>query len=80
MGFSHDCIDLVGSAETVADLMAEAIDEVGGDGYLIESPGFQPSRAFTTSITDGLVPALQRRGRVRTEYRGRTFRDSLREF
>jgi FMN-dependent oxidoreductase (nitrilotriacetate monooxygenase family) len=80
MGFSHDCIDLVGSPDTVADAMCAAIDEVGGDGYLIESPGFQPSRAFTASITDGLVPALQRRGRVRTEYRGTTFRDHLLEF
>jgi len=80
MGFSHDCIDLVGSPDTVADLMCEAIDEIGGDGYLIESPGFQPSRAFTASITDGLVPALRRRGAVREDYSGPTFRENLLEF
>lgn len=80
MGFSHDCIDLVGSPDTVADEMCAAIDEVGGDGFLIESPGFQPSRTFTASITDGLVPALQRRGRVRTEYSGATFRENLLAF
>jgi len=80
MGFSHDCIDLVGSPGTVADLMCEAIDEIGGDGYLIESPGFQPSRAFTASITEGLVPALRRRGAVRDDYSGATFRENLLEF
>jgi hypothetical protein len=56
------------------------MDEVGGDGYLIEPPGFQPSRAFVLSITDALVPALQRRARVRTAYTGPTLRDNLLAF
>jgi FMN-dependent oxidoreductase (nitrilotriacetate monooxygenase family) len=80
MGFSSDSVDLIGSAETVADEMSAVMDEVGGDGYLIEAPGFQPSRWFVASITDALVPALQRRGRVRTEYTGSTFRENLMAF
>ncbi|CAN5330355.1 hypothetical protein BH09ACT6_BH09ACT6_04120 [soil metagenome] len=80
MGFSSDSVDLIGSAETVAELMCDTMDEVGGDGFLIEAPGFQPSRTYTASITDALVPALQRRGRARTEYTGRTLRDNLLAF
>lgn len=80
MGFSHDSIDLIGSAETVAGEMCDAMDAVGGDGFLIEAPGFQPSRWFAASITDALVPALQRRGRVRGEYTGTTFRENLLAF
>jgi FMN-dependent oxidoreductase (nitrilotriacetate monooxygenase family) len=80
MGFSSDSVDLIGSAETVADEMCAVMDEVGGDGYLIEAPGFQPSRAFVLSITDALVPALQRRARVRTSYSGTTFRENLLAF
>ncbi|GAA2247584.1 NtaA/DmoA family FMN-dependent monooxygenase [Herbiconiux moechotypicola] len=80
MGFSSDSVDLIGSAETVAEEMCAVMDEVGGDGYLIEAPGFQPSRWFVTTITDALVPALQRRGRVRTEYTGTTLRENLLAF
>jgi FMN-dependent oxidoreductase (nitrilotriacetate monooxygenase family) len=80
MGFASDCLDLVGTPETVADQMCEAIDAIGGDGFLISSPGFQPSRLHTITITDALVPVLQRRGRVRTEYSGETFRENLLAF
>ncbi|WP_440708110.1 NtaA/DmoA family FMN-dependent monooxygenase [Herbiconiux sp. YIM B11900] len=80
MGFSSDSVDLIGSAETVADEMVEVMAEVGGDGFLIEAPGFQPSRAFAVSITDALVPALQRRGAVRTAYTGMTLRENLLAF
>jgi hypothetical protein len=31
-------------------------------------------------ITEGLVPALQRRGLVRTKYEHKLLRDTLREF
>lgn len=80
MGFSSDSIDLVGSAETVASQMIETMAAVGGDGFLIEAPGFQPSRVHTASITDALVPVLQRRGAVRTEYTGATLRENLLAF
>jgi len=38
--------------------MQEAMDEIGGDGFLIASH-FKPR--YVTSIVDELVPALQKR-------------------
>jgi hypothetical protein len=38
------------------------------------------SRRYVLEVTEGLVPALQRRGAVRTEYRHQLLRDTLREF
>lgn len=52
----------------------------GGDGFLIKSPFRNNSRRYTTEITDGLVPALQRRGLMRTQYTQFHLRDTLREF
>ena len=61
--------------------MAEVMDEVGGDGFLITRPGQQGlTRKYITEITDGLVPALQRRGLARTAYAHAHFRDNLLEF
>ena len=60
--------------------MGEAMEAVGGDGFLIMKPGWDVSRRYITSITDGLVPALQRRGLTRTAYTQPTLRKTLREF
>jgi len=38
------------------------------------------TRKSIAEITDGLVPALQRRGVTRTEYTATTLRDTLLEF
>jgi hypothetical protein len=38
------------------------------------------SRRTIAEITDGLVPALQRRGLVRTAYAHKQFRDNLLDF
>jgi hypothetical protein len=54
--------------------------EVGGDGFLITSPEKKLNRRYVTEITDGLVPALQRRGATRTHYAHKHFRDNLLEF
>jgi FMN-dependent oxidoreductase (nitrilotriacetate monooxygenase family) len=72
--------DYVGTPETVADKMGEFMAEVGGDGFLITSPEKKLNRRYVTEITDGLVPELQRRGLVRTEYSYEQFRDNLLEF
>lgn len=80
MGFASDCLDLVGTADSVASQMVEAIEEVGGDGFLIGAPGFQPSRVHVATITDALVPTLQRRGAVRSRYEFETFRENLLAF
>jgi alkanesulfonate monooxygenase SsuD/methylene tetrahydromethanopterin reductase-like flavin-dependent oxidoreductase (luciferase family) len=73
-------IDLVGSPDTVADKMAEAMEAIGGDGFLISTPFQRISRRFVTEVCEGLVPALQRRGLTRTEYSKTLLRDTLREF
>jgi FMN-dependent oxidoreductase (nitrilotriacetate monooxygenase family) len=72
-----ESVELVGTAEQVADRMGEVMDEVGGDGFLL-SGGARPR--YVAEIVDGLVPALQRRGLVRTEYSFDHFRDNLLEF
>jgi len=66
--------------ETVADRMGEIMEDVGGDGFLITSPVMRLNRRYVTEITDGLVPALQRRGLTRTAYTHEQFRDNLQEF
>ncbi|HVH77921.1 MAG TPA: NtaA/DmoA family FMN-dependent monooxygenase [Stellaceae bacterium] len=73
-------LDLIGSPDEVAERMASAIDAIGGDGFLISTPFQRISRRFITEICEGLVPALQRRGLARTEYRGSTLREVLTEF
>jgi len=71
-------IELVGSPDTVAAQLDEAMQEVGGDGFLVYG---QPiSREYVAEMTDGLCPALQRRGLLRTGYGHDTFRENLRSF
>jgi alkanesulfonate monooxygenase SsuD/methylene tetrahydromethanopterin reductase-like flavin-dependent oxidoreductase (luciferase family) len=70
--------ELVGSPTTVARQMAEVMEEVGGDGFLISRPWVD--RRFVTEVTDGLVPALQKLGLVRTSYSHEHFRDNLLDF
>jgi FMN-dependent oxidoreductase (nitrilotriacetate monooxygenase family) len=73
-------IDLTGTPDQVAEKMGEVMDEVGGDGFLITSPVMRLNRRYIVEITDGLVPALQRRGLARTGYAFDQFRDNLLEF
>ena len=75
-----DSVELVGTPDQVADRMGEVAEAVGGDGFLISSPLMVNSRRYINEITDGLVPALQRRGLVRTEYAYEHLRDTLTEF
>ncbi|WP_449408756.1 NtaA/DmoA family FMN-dependent monooxygenase [Microbacterium maritypicum] len=67
-------LDLTGTPEEIAEKMSAAMDEVGGDGFLFEGGDLS---AYTEILTDELVPALQRRGVVRTEYGGKTLREEL---
>jgi FMN-dependent oxidoreductase (nitrilotriacetate monooxygenase family) len=73
-------LELVGTPDQVAAKMGDAMEEVGGDGFLIAKPGWDLSRKYIDSICEGLVPALQRRGLTRTEYTKPTLRETLREF
>jgi alkanesulfonate monooxygenase SsuD/methylene tetrahydromethanopterin reductase-like flavin-dependent oxidoreductase (luciferase family) len=54
--------------------MAEVMQEVGGDGFVFSGA---VTRRHVAEVVDGVVPALQRRGLVRTAYEHRHFRDNL---
>jgi len=73
-------LDLIGTPDQVAARMGEAIDEIGGDGFLISTPLQRISRRIINEVCEGLVPALQRRGLVRQAYTQPTLRETLREF
>ena len=60
--------------------MGEAMEEVGGDGFVITTPSLRMNRRFAVDIADGLVPALQRRGLTRSAYTKPTLRQTLTEF
>jgi FMN-dependent oxidoreductase (nitrilotriacetate monooxygenase family) len=79
-GGKGSSIDLVGTPDQVASQMGHVMEEVGGDGFLLKVPFNHINRRYILEITDGLVPALQRRGLVRTEYTRSTLRETLREF
>jgi alkanesulfonate monooxygenase SsuD/methylene tetrahydromethanopterin reductase-like flavin-dependent oxidoreductase (luciferase family) len=70
-------IDFVGTADSIAAEMDETMQEVGGDGFLVTDP---LTRRAISEVTDGLAPALKRRGLLRTAYAHELFRDNLMEF
>jgi alkanesulfonate monooxygenase SsuD/methylene tetrahydromethanopterin reductase-like flavin-dependent oxidoreductase (luciferase family) len=71
-------VELVGTPDSVAAQMAEAMQAVGGDGFLFSMQNI--SRRTIAEIEDGLVPALQKRGLVRKAYGHEQFRENLLEF
>jgi FMN-dependent oxidoreductase (nitrilotriacetate monooxygenase family) len=74
---THAGLAFVGSPDTVAAKMGEAMEEVGGDGFLL-SPTV--TRRNIAEIADGLAPALRKRGLIRDGYQHTTFRENLLEF
>ncbi len=72
-----ESIELVGTPDSVAAQMGEAMQEANGDGFLI---GNAVERRQIAEITDGLVPALQKRGLTRKSYAHATLRDNLLDF
>ncbi|MBN8920267.1 MAG: NtaA/DmoA family FMN-dependent monooxygenase [Rhizobiales bacterium] len=66
-----------GTAAQVADTLEEEFDATGSrGGFMIgHSPG--ENRDILFNVVDLLVPELQRRGRLRTSYTGRTLRENL---
>jgi long-chain alkane monooxygenase len=71
-------IDYTGTPDHIAGLMAEVMQEVGGDGFLLFNGYFD--RRYIMEVCDGLVPELQRRGLTRKAYAHKHFRDNLMEF
>ena len=66
----------VGTAKSVADQMESFMATTGGDGFML-SPIYSPGAI--EEVVDLLVPELQQRGLYRTEYKGKTQRDLLRQ-
>ncbi len=66
----------VGTPESVADQLEAFMETAGGDGFML-SPIYCPGAI--EEFVDQVVPELQRRGLYRSEYRGRTQRDHLRQ-
>lgn len=67
---------LVGTAQQIADKLELFMDDGGADGFMLiatNTPG------CFENFVDLVVPELQKRGRLRTEYTGKTLRDNLRE-
>jgi FMN-dependent oxidoreductase (nitrilotriacetate monooxygenase family) len=71
-------VELIGTPDSVAARMGEVMEEVGGDGFLFSMPNV--SRRLLAEIEDGLIPALQDRGLVRSAYSHAQFRANLLEF
>ena len=65
---------LLGTAETIADEMEEWFTSGACDGFTVMFP-YLP--AGLDDFIDKVVPALQRRGLLRTAYQGTTLRDHL---
>lgn len=67
---------VVGDARQIADYLEEIFVATGErGGFMIAHPMGVPRDLL--NVIDFLVPELQRRGRFRTEYRGRTLRENL---
>ena len=64
----------VGTPKSIADEMEAWIDEDASDGFNIMMP-YLP--VGLDDVCEKVVPELQRRGRFRTEYSGRTLRENL---
>jgi alkanesulfonate monooxygenase SsuD/methylene tetrahydromethanopterin reductase-like flavin-dependent oxidoreductase (luciferase family) len=71
-------VQLIGTPDSVAAQMGEIMQEVGGDGFLFSMPNV--TRRLLAEIEDGLVPALQDRGLVRSAYTHKQFRHNLLEY
>ena len=74
----YGSVKLVGTPDAIAGQMAETMDEVGGDGFLLHN--YFLHRRYAAEVTDGLVPALQQRGLTRTAYEHDTLVENLQEF
>lgn len=71
-------LKLIGTPDQIADQMEAAIEEIGGDGFLMHARPL--TRRYLAEILDGLVPLLQKRGLVRNQYGAATLRGHLSEF
>jgi FMN-dependent oxidoreductase (nitrilotriacetate monooxygenase family) len=66
-----------GTAVQMADYLEEMFEGTGSRGGFMLSQSQAESRLHLLNIVDYLVPELQRRGRFRRAYTGRTLRENL---
>ena len=67
---------VVGTPASVADQLTDLFETKACDGFILTPTVFPGTwEQFVRSV----VPELQRRGVFRTEYRGRTLRENLRD-
>ncbi|CAN5823620.1 NtaA/DmoA family FMN-dependent monooxygenase [soil metagenome] len=77
-GNAKQGMDFTGTADHVAGVMQEVMEEVGGDGFLMFNAFFD--RRYVMEVCDGLVPELQRRGLTRKKYEHKHLKENLAEF
>ncbi len=65
-----------GSVAEVADFLEEEFEAMGGHGGFMLGAGYSIPGDFV-DIVDYLLPEMQRRGRLRTRYEGKTLRENL---
>lgn len=72
-----DELGLIGTPGQIARKMVAAMDHIGGDGFLIIGSDVA-NAAWNDGVIDGLVPALQQAGVIRSGYpHGLTLRQTL---
>jgi alkanesulfonate monooxygenase SsuD/methylene tetrahydromethanopterin reductase-like flavin-dependent oxidoreductase (luciferase family) len=64
----------VGTPTVVADQIDEFVQNDGSDGFILHPPVVPTG---LDEFVDTVVPLLQERGSLRTEYTGNTLRDNL---
>jgi len=69
-----ETLPLVGTPEQIVDQLVEAQEETGFDGIAIQDI---PGIGRVNEIVDNLIPELQRRGLMRTQFRYETLRENL---
>jgi FMN-dependent oxidoreductase (nitrilotriacetate monooxygenase family) len=74
--WGDDALGTTGPAKDVARNLVDAMEEVGGDGYI-----FMATQDANAEVLDGLidelVPELKRIGAMRTDFPGSTFRENF---
>jgi len=66
---------MVGTPNQVADCMQQLVEDGGGDGFQITPAYYAPD--YFDDLVNQLIPVLQSRGALHTEYSGRTMRDYM---
>jgi len=74
VGGSFGVMEMVGTPQTVADEMAQWLDQEACDGFNVM---FSSLPEGLDQFVDLVVPELQRRGLFRTRYEGATLRENL---